>query len=53
VDVNKPGVDGPGDSYFIAPTAKKLTFKVTAKKGTTLYFLCAIHPWMQAKVIVG
>jgi hypothetical protein len=27
--------------------------KVTAKKGTKLYFLCAIHPWMQAKIIVG
>ena len=26
---------------------------MTAKKGTTLYFMCAIHPWMQAKVIVG
>ena len=23
------------------------------KSGSTLYFLCAIHPWMQAKVVVG
>ena len=29
-----------------------LTLTVTAKKGTTLYFMCAIHPWMQAKVQV-
>jgi hypothetical protein len=27
--------------------------KITAAKGTKLYFICAIHPWMQAKVIVG
>ena len=52
VDVNKPGVDGPGDSLFIPP-GKGVKFQVTAKKGTTLYFMCAIHPWMQANVIVG
>ncbi len=48
-----PNVDRPGDSAFIAPTQKaKVTLKVTAKPGTTLYFICAIHPWMQAKLIV-
>jgi hypothetical protein len=26
---------------------------VTAKKGTTLHFICLIHPWMQAVVKVG
>ena len=52
VDVNKPGVDGPGDSYFIAPGAKKLSFKVTAKKGSTLYYFCAVHPWMQGSIKV-
>ena len=25
---------------------------MTAKKGTKLYFMCLIHPWMQAKVDV-
>ena len=46
-------VDRPGDSAFIAPVQKaKVTLKVTAKAGTTLYFMCAIHPWMQAKLIV-
>ena len=24
-----------------------VTFKVTAKAGTTLRYLCIIHPWMQ------
>lgn len=48
-----PNVDRPGDSAFIAPSQKaKVTLKVTAKPGTTLYFVCIIHPWMQAKLIV-
>jgi plastocyanin len=51
VDVGQPGYDQPGDSTVIAPKAK-ISFKVTAKKGTTLYYLCAIHPWMQGKIKV-
>ena len=48
-----PNVDQPGDSAFVAPTQKaKVTLKVTAKAGTTLYFICAVHPWMQAKLLV-
>jgi hypothetical protein len=48
-----PNVDRPGDSAFVAPVQKaKVTLKVTAKPGTTLYFICAVHPWMQAKLIV-
>ncbi|HEX6461033.1 MAG TPA: hypothetical protein VF032_19105 [Thermoleophilaceae bacterium] len=50
-----PNVDRPGDSGVTGAGKKgeSISLKVTAKKGTTLYFLCAIHPWMQAKVIVG
>jgi hypothetical protein len=47
-------VDRPGDSGLIG-TGKKgdsVDFKVTAKPGTTLYFICLIHPWMQSKVLV-
>jgi uncharacterized cupredoxin-like copper-binding protein len=51
VDVHKPGVDGPGDSLFIPP-GKGVKFHVTAKKGTTLYFMCAVHPWMQGSIKV-
>lgn len=48
-----PNVNQPGDSAFIAPMQKaKVTLKVTAKPGTTLYFMCIIHPWMQAKLLV-
>jgi plastocyanin len=50
-----PNVDRPGDSAITGSGKKgeKVSFKVTAKKGTTLNFICLIHPWMQAKVTVG
>ena len=50
-----PSVDRPGDSGVTGPGKKGefIDLPVTAKKGSTLYFLCLIHPWMQAKVIVG
>ena len=50
-----PNVDRPGDTGLTGPgkRGESIDLKVTAKKGSTLYFLCAIHPWMQAKVIVG
>ena len=41
-----------GDSAFIAPDQKTLSFKVTAKKGSKLFYFCAIHPWMQGKITV-
>ena len=34
-----------GDSIYLPPKGK-VTFKVTASKGTTLNFICAVHPWM-------
>lgn len=46
--------DKPGDSVFIGgDPGSSADVTVTAKKGTKLFFMCAIHPWMQAKVIVG
>jgi hypothetical protein len=45
--------DKPGDSVFVGPNpGDSADAKITAKKGTKLFFMCAIHPWMQAKVIV-
>ena len=41
-----------GDSQFIAPGQKSISFKVTAKKGKVLPYYCAVHPWMQAKITV-
>ena len=55
----KPFVDGgdgfnkPGDSALIdGQNVKTLKLHVTAKKGKTLYYMCAIHPWMQGQVKV-
>lgn len=54
VNVGKAGFDQPGDSLFLGPKGPgdRVTFKVTAKPGTTLYFMCAVHPWMQGRIQV-
>jgi plastocyanin len=45
--------DVAGDSAFIGPDQKSFRFKVTANKGSRLYYYCAIHPWMQGKLTVN
>jgi hypothetical protein len=46
-------VSKEGDSWFSGEKPGGETErKVTAKAGTTLYFMCAVHPWMQGKVKV-
>lgn len=60
VNVGRPGLDAPGDSLGIFESAKKgapaghrkVTVKVSAPAGTTLYFMCGMHPWMQGTVVV-
>jgi hypothetical protein len=49
-----PDVDRPGDSGLIGTGRKgdAVNFHVTARAGTTLYFICLIHPWMQSKLQV-
>jgi plastocyanin len=44
--------DVAGDSAFIAP-GQDFSFKVTADKGSRLYYFCALHPWMQGKLKVN
>ena len=51
VNVGAEGFDQPGDSIFVAPEAV-VRFDVSADKGSTLYYLCAVHPWMQGKLRV-
>ena len=51
VNVGKDGFNRAGDSVLIPP-GRKTSVKVTAAPGTTLYMICAIHPWMQNKVKV-
>ena len=50
----QPGLDTVGDSVAIQePGAhKSITIKVSAPAGQTLYFVCAVHPWMQGKIVV-
>ena len=49
-----PSVDRAGDSGVTGSgkPGESIDLKVTAKAGTTLYFMCLIHPWMQGKVVV-
>jgi uncharacterized cupredoxin-like copper-binding protein len=49
-----PLVDRPGDSGVTGHGKKGeyIDLKVTAKPGTKLNFMCLIHPWMQATVVV-
>lgn len=49
-----PDLDRPGDSGVTGEGRKgeSIDFHVTARAGTTLYFICLIHPWMQAKLQV-
>jgi hypothetical protein len=49
-----PSVDRPGDSGITGEGKKgeSIDLKVTAKAGSSLYFMCLIHPWMQGKLVV-
>jgi len=48
-----PNLDRPGDSGATGPKkGDKISFKVGAKAGKTLSFMCVIHPWMQAELDV-
>jgi len=49
-----PVVDRPGDSGLTGQGKKgeAISLKVTAPAGTKLYFICLVHPWMQAELDV-
>jgi plastocyanin len=53
VDKGETGFGQPGDSIAIEGAGhKSVSVKVTAPAGTTLYFICAVHPWMQGEIKV-
>jgi plastocyanin len=53
LDKGQPGLDTVGDSLAIQPGAhKSISAVVSAPAGTILHFICAVHPWMQGKIIV-
>src|SRR3954453_19166969 len=45
------GLDEEGDSVALKPK-KSVTIAITAPAGTTLHFMCAVHPWMQGTITV-
>jgi plastocyanin len=51
VEAGGPGLDAPGDSLFFADNTS-ISAVVTAPSGSTLLYLCAIHPWMQGEIVV-
>jgi plastocyanin len=52
VDVEDKGLDAPGDSIFLLPPDTSVSAQVTARPGTTLHYICIIHPWMQGTITV-
>ena len=59
VEAGNPGWDtegdlnSTGDSQFISKKDQSFSRSVTADPGTTLHFMCIVHPEMQGKVTVG
>ena len=51
VNVGGPGLDTPGDSLFLPPDSS-VSAQVTAPPGTTLHYMCILHPWMQGTITV-
>jgi len=51
LDVGALGLDAPGDSLLFFD-GESVTATVSAGPGTTLSYLCAIHPWMQGEINV-
>ena len=41
-----------GDSYFFSKKGDSIEQVVTAKAGTTLYYMCAVHAFMQGSIKV-
>lgn len=41
-----------GDSWFTEKKGETFSQEVTAAAGAPLYYMCAVHPWMQGKVNV-
>jgi hypothetical protein len=51
LNVGAPGLDAKGDSLFFGPK-QTVKVNVSAKAGTKLYFMCILHPQMQARLDV-
>ncbi len=45
------GMQSEGDSLVLLP-GKKIAYRIRAKVGRRVHYFCAIHPWMQGKIVV-
>jgi plastocyanin len=53
LNAGRPGLDTAGDSLLIRPKrGAQASAVVSAPAGTTLYYVCIIHPWMQGTIKV-
>jgi hypothetical protein len=52
LEAGNTGLDAPGDSLLLFPGGS-VDGVISAPAGTTLYYLCALHPWMQGSITVG
>jgi plastocyanin len=52
VNVGPAGLDQPGDSLLLLPGGS-IGAAISAPAGTKLSYVCAIHPWMQGRIVVG
>jgi plastocyanin len=52
VNAGGPGLDVPGDSLLLFPDAS-VSATISARAGSTLHYICAIHPWMQGTISVN
>ncbi len=50
VNVGRPGLNTRGDSLVL--NGGRISGLVTARAGQTLYYMCAIHAWMQGSIRV-
>jgi plastocyanin len=51
INFGTPGLNTRGDSLLIMPW-QTVSAVVSAPAGTTLYYFCAIHTWMQGTLVV-
>lgn len=51
VNAGAVGLDRQGDSRLVL-TGATVYAQVTAPRGSTLHYICAIHPWMHGKIRV-
>ena len=53
LNAGAPGLDREGDSLLMRPKrGATVSTVISAPSGSTLYYVCIIHPWMQAMIKV-